>query len=284
MTIKKFVQRKITLSWLNFLSFARDMGTKCTNHVYSEALIFFAVSEKQSKSNATMSLVELCRDGDLERVKLALQRGVDVNTKDKNGRTGLMQAVRNNHNSVVELLLNKPNIDLNFKSGRGNCALLQAVHSKNNEGLRLLLEVPTIDANIVNNNGWSAVHVAVDSKNNEALKLLLKVPTIDVNIVNDGGESAVHRAVIHNNIEGLKMLLRARQPSLTALTLNQKDNRYGATPLMRAVRLICSSMGQMELLFADLRVDLDTTDQEGRSLEEVARWNFLVAILFNSQH
>ena len=33
-----------------------------------------------------------CKRGDLEEVKDALQRGVDVNTKGTKGRTGLMQA------------------------------------------------------------------------------------------------------------------------------------------------------------------------------------------------
>ena len=74
-------------------------------------------------SNATMSLIEFCKKGDLEGVKAALQRGEDVNTKDDAGRTGLMWAVIYNHNSVVALLLNTPNIDVNQKDNQGKCAL-----------------------------------------------------------------------------------------------------------------------------------------------------------------
>ena len=48
-----------------------------------------------------MSLVELCAKGNLEEVKAALQRGADVNTKDEHGWTGLMEAVFDNHNSVI---------------------------------------------------------------------------------------------------------------------------------------------------------------------------------------
>ena len=62
-----------------------------------------------------MSLVELCKKGDLEEVKAALQRGVDVNTKDEDGWTGLILAVKNNHNSVAALLLKTPNIDVNLQ-------------------------------------------------------------------------------------------------------------------------------------------------------------------------
>ena len=82
--------------------------------------------------------------------------------------------------------------------------------------------------------------------------------------------SAVHRAVYKDNFEGLKLLLS--HPSLTALTLNQKDEWYGATPVMWAV--IKNQLELLAVLVAEMRVNLDTTDLEGRSLEEVARWPF----------
>ena len=227
-----------------------------------------------------MSLVQLCRHGDLEGVKAALQRGIDVNTKGEYGAygeyglqwTGLMWAVTENHNSVVELLLKTPNIDVNQKDDEGCCALHLAVSSKNIEALKLLLSVPNIDVNIVDTDGESAVHICsqVWNHDTEVLKLLLNVPNIDVNIVNNRGESAVRRAVMRKtsyNIEVLKLLLS--HPSLTALTLNQKDKEHGITPVMLAV--ISNKLEHLELLAADLRVDLDTTDEYGRSLEEVAR-------------
>ena len=195
-----------------------------------------------------MSLVELCEKGDLEGVKAALQRGDDVNTKVEHGWTGLMWAVVKNHNSLVELLLKTPNIDVNQKS----------------------------------DNGWCALYRAVGRKNIEALKLLLNFTNIDVNIVDNNGKNAVHWTVSElgwDNIEGLKLLLS--HPSLTALTLNQKDEWYGATPVMWAV--MWNKLKHLALLAEDLRVDLDTTDKEGRSLEEVARWLFLVEFLLKSQ-
>jgi len=145
----------------------------------------------------------------LEEVKAALQRGDDVNTKDKYGWTELISAVLFNHNSVVALLLNTPNIDVNIVDRHGESALHWAVNEYNeyNETLKLLLNVPNLDVNIVNNSGESALHEAVHRHRNEALKLLLDVPTIDVNLVNFDGKSAVHRAVSENNIEALKLLL-----------------------------------------------------------------------------
>merc|ERR1712130_497879 len=176
-----------------------------------------------------------CKKGDLEEVKDALQRGIDVNTGEK-GRTGLMWAVRNNHNSVVELLLKTPNIDVNLKDDRGYCAL----------------------------------HHAVWKKNNEALKLLLNVPSLDVNIVTNYDQTALYLAVKENNFEALKLLLS--HPSLTAFTLNQKDKKDGATPVMLAVK--CERLELRALFATDPRVDLDTTDREGRGLEQNIWWYF----------
>ena len=167
--------------------------------------------------------------------------------------------------SALKLLLSVPNIDVNIVDNDGESALHWAVNRDNIEALKLLLNVQGIDVNNVDNNGWSALLKAVRENNNEALKLLLDVPSIHVNIVDSGGWSALHWTV--------KILLK--HPSLTTLTLNQKDNLYGFTPVMAAVRW--NKLEHLALLAADPRVDLDTTDEEGRSLEEAARWVFSYA-------
>ena len=141
--------------------------------------------------------------------------------------------------------------------------------NNHNSAVALILSTTNIDVNQKDNKDRSALHFADQWKNNETLKLLLNVPSIDVNIVDKRGWSAVYQAVVYgDNIEGLKLLLS--HPSLTALTLNQKDTRYGFTPVMLAVMNGSYRWQHLELLAEDLRVDLDTTDKEGRSLEEVA--------------
>ena len=85
-----------------------------------------------------LCFVYLCEQGDLEGVKAALERGADVNATDENGQTGLMLALRNNHNSEVELLLKSPNIDVNQRDIWGSCALHLAVSKRNIEALKLL--------------------------------------------------------------------------------------------------------------------------------------------------
>ena len=193
-----------------------------------------------------MSLVEFCKKGDFEGVKDALEAGADVNTKGEYGWTGLMWAVMNNHNSVVDLLVKTPNIDVNLKGDSGlSFALTLAV------------------AHIIENNIEPGI---------EVLKLLLNVPNINVNSVTDDGQTALHLAVRKSNIEALKLVLS--HPSLTALTLNQKDKKKGATPVMWAVKW--DRLEHLALLADDPRVDLDTIDKEGRGLKQNSRWVFLL--------
>ena len=59
---------------------------------------------------STLSLPDLCRNGNLEDVRRALARGEDVNKATQYGVTGLMWAVYQNQNAIVELLLSQPGL------------------------------------------------------------------------------------------------------------------------------------------------------------------------------
>ena len=226
----------------------------------------------------TLSFLDICYAGDLERVKAALQNGTDVNTKDENGRTGLMRAVDNNHYSVVELLLKTPNIDVNHRGDYNICALYSAIYCSNigyNKALKLLLDVPNIDVNRVKDDGFNALHHAVLGNNIEALKLLLNVPSIDVNIVStDSGASALLLAVDNryghrygwdnrcghrygHKIEALKLLLNA-----PGINVNIVDNE-GQSALHRAVSE--NNIEGLKLLLEVPSIDVNIVDNRGRN-------------------
>ena len=106
-----------------------------------------------------------CENGDIEGVQAAIDNGANVNsvqctercterctdmfltlgwtcTEHSNplGLTGLMWALSNKHNNVVQLLLNHPQIDVNIVNwGYGYCALHYAVNGHNHKGMAALL-------------------------------------------------------------------------------------------------------------------------------------------------
>ncbi|XP_035664095.1 uncharacterized protein LOC118407685 [Branchiostoma floridae] len=63
--------------------------------------------------------------GDVEKVRRGLEEGLDVNTKDGNGDTGLHEACRGGHDKVVELLI-KNGADINVTNEDGYTGLHEA--------------------------------------------------------------------------------------------------------------------------------------------------------------
>ena len=82
----------------------------------------------------------VCELGDLEALEIAIENGVDVNAADALGSTGLMWALYNSHNNVVQVLLQQPDIDINKVNVDGDSALHFAVILNNHEGMAMLLE------------------------------------------------------------------------------------------------------------------------------------------------
>ena len=81
-----------------------------------------------------------CENGDIEGVQAAIDNGADVNEEDDLfGKTGLMWAFYRNHNNVVQLLLNHPQIDVNKVDQLGRSALHHAVLGANHEEMAALL-------------------------------------------------------------------------------------------------------------------------------------------------
>ena len=149
----------------------------------------------------------LCETANLDQVRVALARGVDVNRKTKCKRTGLMEA------------------------------LTSGTPETRNKRLPVV-------------------------------RLLMEQPTLDLNCTDDDGNTALHLAAKAGNVQGVRMLLA--DPRLNSIN---KKNNEGCTAVMCVINvsMIASIMDVLRELLSSPNVDLDTTDQQGRSLEEVAR-------------
>ena len=99
--------------------------------------------------------VALCKRGDLGEVRGAVERGVDVNSEDTVGWSGLSMAVCCDHNHVVEWLLQQPAIDVGRRDSYGRTALNWAVAGNNPALLSLLLAHPTADPTGRNDDGMT---------------------------------------------------------------------------------------------------------------------------------
>ena len=73
--------------------------------------------------------LEACKGGDVAKVNSAIVLGVDINIKDADGWTGLLWAIVNKQENIVDILLAHPAIDINGRGSSGCFPLpLAALH------------------------------------------------------------------------------------------------------------------------------------------------------------
>ena len=127
---------------------------------------------------------------DLKAVKTALKKGEDVNSIDKDMKTGLMWTMIGQHNSVARLLLEQPTVDLNCIDNSGMTALHYAAMIDNVEGVQLLLADPRLTTpNLKDKVGFTPVIAAMRNNRINALRELVAHPSIDLDTRNERGES-----------------------------------------------------------------------------------------------
>jgi ankyrin repeat protein len=102
-------------------------------------------------------------------VDAMLKKGVNVNTVNTEGETGLMMAVRENADKVIPLLLQAPKINIEARNMNGETPLmLAALQGK----LEVCQQLVATNADI-NKPGWTALHYAAIGGHLPLVKLLV---------------------------------------------------------------------------------------------------------------
>ena len=166
--------------------------------------------------------------GCTEMAKLLISAGADVNAKNNNCKTALIRAAFSGCTEMVKLLL-AAGADINGKDNNGETALIWAASSGCKKMVRLLIDAGA-DVNIKNNyNGSTVLMMAARDGYTETLQLLINAAGADVNIKNDKGRTALMYAAKKGYTEIAKLLLAA------GADVNAKGND-GKTALMWAKR------------------------------------------------
>ena len=128
------------------------------------------------------------------------------------------------------------------------------------------------NVNTGNEKNFTGLMASIYAGHNEVVEVLLKQSSLDVNTSDSHGITALHWATAWNNVTGLKMLLA--DPRLTSVNARRGN---GLTPLMSAIN--GGSVECVRELVREKGVDLDTRNDQGRRMEEVARWVKCLAML-----
>ena len=116
---------------------------------------------------------EATKQGDLEIVRLLLEAGADINSKDGHGQTALMNAAHAGQVELVRLLIEK-GADLDVTAKYNLSALMLALIARHADTARLLIEAGA-DVNIRSSrdfHGKTALHLAESGGHSELAALL----------------------------------------------------------------------------------------------------------------
>ena len=120
-------------------------------------------------------------NGDIEGARNAIESGADINSRCLQGKTGLMYALWNNQNALIQLLMQNDNLDVNGEDNDGATALHHAVDVDNDEGARMLLEDCRLeDINHKNKRGLTPLMRAVTRSKVNCARLLLSDTRVDL--------------------------------------------------------------------------------------------------------
>ena len=125
-------------------------------------------------STSDISIHDAAKKGNIEAVKQRIADGVDVNAKDKYGRTPLFIAAHEGHKEIAELLLAK-RADVNAKDGKyGWTPLHHAAVSGGHKEVAVLLIAKGADVNARDKDGKTPLDLATKEKKTETADLLRK--------------------------------------------------------------------------------------------------------------
>jgi ankyrin repeat protein len=228
-------------------------------------------------------IVELLLHFGNTKVGDAINSGVDVNIKDADGETALINACEFGREKVVELLLKHKDVDVNIVNNYGNSALIKSMFSGHFNIVNLLLQRSEIDVNIKNMYTDNALIISADRGYDKIVELLLHLGRdVDINAVNKNNLTALNIASYKGHDKVVKLLLSYSindDANTVVVDVNTKDS-YGNTALINAS--INNHEKIVEMLLnhknkkGELDVDLYITNNNGNNaMKEIILHNNL---------
>jgi len=182
---------------------------------------------------------------------------VDINARDKHGRTALSWAAQNGREAAVKLLLETGKANVASKDKRGRTALSWAAERGRDAVVKLLLETGKADVESRDENGWTALWWAAQRGREAAVKLLLETGKADVDSKDEYGQAALLYAARSGHKAVVKLLLETGKADV-----DSKD------PLGRTALLHAAEGGHeavVKLLLETGKAGVDSKDFGGRT-------------------
>jgi len=161
---------------------------------------------------------------DLDKIKLLIYYGADINSMDMYGNTPLLIAIYKKNDNIINFLIDN-GADINIKNKNGDTPLLIATKKNYIECCKKLIN-NNVNVNYKDSNGNSSLMIAIKNEKIELVKMLIGDSC--VNEENKSGETPLYLAVINNSIELTKLLVKY------GANINYKYKNDGDTIIMKA--------------------------------------------------
>ncbi|RYP27392.1 hypothetical protein DL767_007711 [Monosporascus sp. MG133] len=176
-----------------------------------------------------MSLRWAVESGDVEVVKLLLDRGAGVAVTNKDGWTPLIAALSKGHIDVVRLLLATSGVNADLKDSKsGQTPLSWAAANGCEAVVQLLLDTDKVDINSRDNNGRTPLSWVAANGCEAVVQLLLDTAKVDINSRDNNGRTPLSWAAANGCEAVVQLLLDTGK-----VGTNSRDNN-GRTPLQWA--------------------------------------------------
>ena len=94
-------------------------------------------------STLTKAFLKACEEENLDQVKECIEKGVDVNATDESGTNfALYEAALQGHEDLCDLLLTYPEVDVNKKNSNNFTALMESCVMGNSRITKKILAAP----------------------------------------------------------------------------------------------------------------------------------------------
>jgi len=216
-------------------------------------MTFFTKSFKYKKAQLTEDeeeLFEAVKQGNIDKAKELLDKGINVNVRGDYSWTPLHLAARNKHVDLTKFLL-EYGADINARSMSGRTPLYYAVWNRYTDIVKLLLDHGA-DINVQSMSGRTPLYYAVWNRYTDIVKLLLDHGA-DINVQSMSGRTPLYYAVWNRYTDIVKLLLNHGANVNVATSV-------GWTPLHVAVYCGCTNIVKLLLNHG---ADVNVRDNDG---------------------
>ena len=142
------------------------------------------------------------------------------NVQNNSGWTLLYQAVYNDNEKMVQMLLEK-GVDVNIPNNDGWTPLYQAVFKRNKRIAKMLLERDDVNVNAQNKKKWTALHLAVFNGDTDLVEELLNKEGIDISLLNDEGQTPFLMAALNKDTRIVEKLAKKMDVDVLQAEINR---------------------------------------------------------------